>query len=135
MQMSVNNSESFERVVRDLETRLSSLTDKRRSYTKNLVAQTNDEVRSGMPYIVDVASTISQANSAELFLDSLINSLRSESLTLGESVALKRALNSVIENVRYLGSKERNDAPSATDLYEIGHTLMGSLSGVQIRKE
>lgn len=133
--MSVDNSEAFERVVRDLEARLKTLTEKRRSYTKNLVTQTNDEVRSGMPYIVDVASTISQANSAELFLDGLVNSLRSESRTLGESVALKRALNTVIENVRHLGSKERNDAPSASDLYEVGHILMGSLSGVQIRKE
>lgn len=132
--MFTSNSEAFEHIVNDLESARESFTEKRRSYTKNLVTQTNDEVRSGMPYIVEVATVISQANSAELFLDNLINRIRSDSQSFGENKALERALNSVIESVRYLDSKERNDSPVASDLYKIGRILMDSISGVEISK-
>ena len=128
-----NPSKAFEAIIAGLEAKRTSLTEKRRNYTKNIVAQTNEEARSGMPYLVDVAGMIARANGAELFLDGLINGLRSDSRNLGESVAVKRALSSVLEQVKYMEpGNQTSDVPSA-ELYEIGRYLMDSLSGVVLR--
>lgn len=128
-----NPSKAFEAVIAGLEAKRSSLTEKRRNYTKNIVAQTNEEARSGMPYLVDVAGMIARANGAELFLDGLINGLRSDSRNLGEAVAVKRSLSSVLEQVKFLEPGNLTGDVPAAELYEIGRYLMDSLSSVELR--
>lgn len=129
-----NPSRAFEVLMTGLEDYRRGLTDKRRSYTKNLVAQTNEEARSGMPYVVEVAAMIATANGAELFLDDLINALRSNSQSFGESSAVKRALTTVLEQIKDLEPGDRTGSSvSATNLYEIGRHLTDSLSGVELR--
>lgn len=128
-----NPSKAFEAIIAGLEAKRASLTEKRRNFTKNIVAQTNEEARSGMPYLVDVAGMIARANGAELFLDGLINGLRSDSRNLGESVAVKRALSSVLEQVKFLEPGNQTGDVPAAELYEIGRYLMDSLSGVVLR--
>lgn len=131
--MTESNSRSFEGVLRGLEEQKAALTEKRRSYTKNLVTQTNEEAKSGMPYVVDVAGMIAKANGAELFLDGLLNSLRSDSRTLGEGGAAKRALGSVLEQVKHLEAGDRSGYVAASDLYEIGRFLIEWISSVELR--
>lgn len=128
-----NPSRAFEALLAGLETFRSTLTDKRRSYTRNLVAQTNEEARSGMPYVVEVAGLVSSANGAELFLDSLVNGLRSDSRNLGESAAVKRALSSVLEQVKHLEPGDRSGYVPAAQISEIGNYLVDSLRSVELR--
>jgi len=131
--MTESNSRSFEGILRGLEDKRTTLTEKRRSYTKNLVTQTNEESKSGMPYVVDVAGMIAKANGAELFLDGLLNSLRSDSRTLGEGGAVKRALGSVMEQVKHLEAGDRSGYVAASELHEIGRFLIEWISSVELR--
>jgi len=131
--MSESNSRSFEAILKGLEDRRAIFTEKRRSFTKNLVTQTNEESKSGMPYVVDVSGLIAKANGAELFLDDLINSLRSDSRTLGEGGAVKRALGSVFEQVKHLEVGDRSGYVGASELYEIGRTLVDWITSVELR--
>lgn len=131
--MAENPSRDFEVVLKGLEEQVRSYTEKRRSYTKNLVTQTNEEARSGMPYVVDVAAMIANANGSELFLDGLINKLRSDARTIGEGAAVKRALASVMEQVKLLDPGERSGDVVAADLYTIGRFLLDSLGTVELR--
>lgn len=127
-------SKSFETLLTGLEAHRKSLTERRRSYTKNLVTQTNEESRSGMPYVVEVAGVIAASNGAELFLDTLINSLRSDGHAFGESVAVKRALSTLFEQVKDLETGDRSKVTvPASNLYAIARELMGPISGVELR--
>lgn len=131
--MMENPSPAFEALIRALDEHKRGLTEKRRNYTKNLVVQTNDEARSGMPYLVDIAKAISEANGAEAFLDGLINGLRSHSRNFGEGGAVKRALGTVVDQIKTLEPGDRNSYVSATDLYKIARFLMDSLVSVELR--
>lgn len=126
-------SPAFESILEALETRRRAHTEKRRTYTKNLVAQTNDEVRSGMPYLVDVAGILARANGAELFLDGLIISLRTDGTKLTESMAVKRALNAVLEQLKHLEPGDRTGYVTAADLSEIGSDLLYFISTVELK--
>jgi len=130
----IHQTLAMENLLAALEDKRRSLQEKRRSYTRNLVAQSNDEIRSGTPYVVDVAKVISQANATEVFLEGLINGIQSNSITLGEGVAVKRALSAIAEAIRGLGTDDRNAAlVPAEELYDISQFILSAITLVVLR--
>lgn len=131
--MNSNPSPALETLINGLETSRKARTEKRRSLTKNLVTQTNDEFSSGMPYVVDVAKLIAGYNGAELFLDSLVNSLQADARSFGESTAVKRALSTVMKQIKHMEPGDRSDYVPAADLYEMGSYLVDMLDTLKLR--
>lgn len=125
---------AMENLLAALEDKRRSLQEKRRSYTRNLITQSNDEIRSGTPYVVDVAKVISQSNATEVFLEGLINGIQSNSISLGEGVAVKRALSTIAEAIRGLGTDDRNAAVvPAEELYDISQFILSTITLVVLR--
>lgn len=129
----MDESKAFRMLIEGLEGHRRALTDRRRRYTKNLVTQTNEESVSGMPYVVDVAKTISLANGAELFVDQITNTLRTDAQRLGEGRAIRNALASIFERVKFIGSDTANVEVSAEQLYTIAQFIMDSAVSVELR--
>ena len=123
----------MDELIKGLEASRRARTEKRRSLTKNLVAQTNDELSSGMPYVVDVAKLIADYNGVELFLDDLANSLQSDARAYGESIAVKRALSSVMKQIKHMEPGDKSDYVTAADLHEIGKYLVDMLDTVKLK--
>jgi len=131
--MDRNPSPGMDELIKGLEASRRARTEKRRSLTKNLVAQTNDELSSGMPYVVDVAKLIADYNGVELFLDDLANSLQSDARAYGESIAVKRALSSVMKQIKHMEPGDKSDYVTAADLHEIGKYLVDMLDTVKLK--
>jgi hypothetical protein len=123
----------MDELIKGLEASRRARTEKRRSLTKNLVAQTNDELSSGMPYVVDVAKLISDYNGVELFLDGLANSLQSDAQAYGESIAVKRALSSVMKQIKHMEPGDKSDYVTPAELHEIGKYLVDMIDTVKLR--
>ena len=128
-----NPSPALDALIKSLETSKKARTDKRRSLTKNLVTQTNDELSSGIPYVVDVAKLIADYNGIELFLDGLIINLQSDARSFGENTAVKRALSSVMKQIGHMEPGDKSGYVTAADLNEIGKYLVDSLDSVKLR--
>jgi len=86
-----------------------------------------------MPYVVDVAKLIADYNGVELFLDDLANSLQSDARAYGESIAVKRALSSVMKQIKHMEPGDKSDYVTAADLHEIGKYLVDMLDTVKLK--
>lgn len=133
--MTANPSVAFEGILKTLEARRQANTDLRRNYTKNIVSQSNDEARSGMPYVVDVAAVIGQANATEIFLDGLVIGLRSDSRTLSEGTSLKRAIARVFDQLKSMDPNDLTKSTPPRELAEIGKYLLDSAGPLELRTD